>query len=293
MPAKAPSWVSRDAIGALPEVTRQQEWMSTSLFDEYMGVWDRESGLGGLRGDTSLNDSLFAQWHQPLTFAAPSTMAILRSATESLTDEALPPIFGFDIPDSGLVFLPTTLRGARQGDSPRRVAIDALAWSECTVADSPGVLISAWERIAAHGSPRAARLATSRGDVSAAYVLSDVMALVHGRVYAYGRSFEISHREETVAVSVVDGSPESLAHRVLYSLWSLLAGGVVEEARGLALPPLTAQKYPWASVRSLTSPCVDDEAALVSVRKDRVVDFFDDRHLFVWTASETGSAHRI
>lgn len=285
------SWVRHPAMATLPRVAQQREWLQTEDFTRYGIDWVRSEGLGrsGIRADqTGFARTIAGQWFQPLTILSTSATAALRSAATSLADEVLPPVFSYDIPSDGIAFLPAPVRGDT-GVGPFGVSV--LAWTHCYISDAPGVFITSWvsDDFTDDLDVTDMRFSNAlRGRVSdflPRYLLKHAEPLVCGEEALYGHRVRNPHREETIPLGAADPDPRSLTHRLAYALWSMLASGALSESEEVPLPPRTAALYSGDRVRGMSVPGVGNDESLLTVRKDRVEDFYDDRNLFVWNIS--------
>lgn len=284
------TWVRHPAMATLPKVAQQRQWLQSEDFTRYGIGWVRGQGMGGPEGvgatDAGFLRSLAQQWFRPLTILAPSATAALRSAAASLSDEVLPPVFPYDVPEDGTAFLPVTLHGTDHGST---YGISVISWSHCYIGDTPGVFITAWVSDDFPADPDIAELrrhhAATSGGVRPRFLLKHAEPLLCGTETTYGKTVRNPHREETTAVGAPDPDPGSLAHRLVYALWSMLASGSLVASPPVALPPRTAQLYQGDQVHGLTVAGLRNNESLLTVRKDRVEDFYDDRNLFVWNVS--------
>lgn len=284
-------WVRHSAMATLPRVAKHREWLQSDEFVQYGVDWVRGRGVGGKEvgvDQIGFTRAVAEQWFQPLTILSVSAVAALRSAATSLSDEVLPPLFSYDVPPSGIAFLPSTLHG-RQAGAPFGVSV--LAWSHCDIGGTPGVFVTSWVSDDFGEDPDVIDLkfsnALQRRSSGALprYLLKHAEPLICGREAVYGHSVHNAHREETIPLGMPDPDPNSFTHRLLYALWSMLAGGTLVETKRVPLPPLTSQLYAGESVHGVSVPGVGDDESLLTVRKDRVEDFYDDRNLFAWNVA--------
>ena len=285
------SWVRHPAMATLPRVAQHRQWLQTDDFVRYGIDWVRSEGLG--RRGVSVDQVGFTrfvaeQWFQPLTILSTSATAALRSAATSLSDEVLPPIFSYDIPADGLVFLPSTLHGDT-GVGPYGVSV--LAWTHCDIGDVPGIFITSWvsddfgDDLDVTDMRYSNALRGHASDMLPRYLLKHAEPLSCGQEAVYGHSVRNPHREETIPMGMSDPDPHSLTHRLVYAFWSMIASGALVEAENVPLPPRTASLYSGDQVRGVSVAGVDSEESLLTVRKDRVEDFYDDRNMFVWNVT--------
>lgn len=278
-------------MAALPRVAQHRAWLQSSDFTRYGIDWVRGNGVGG--GNVGVDQVTFAravaeQWFRPLTVLSTSATAALRSAATSLANEVLPPLFSYDMPDEGLIFLPSTLRG----DTGRGTfGVSVLAWSHCYVGEAPGIFVTSWvsDDVGEDSDVSDMRFSNAlqgrAGNARPRYLLKHAEALVCGQEATYGHSVHNPHREETTPIGMADPDPRSLTHRVLYALWSMLAAGALTESGEVLLPPRTSTLYAGERIHSMSVPGIDDGESLLTVRKDRVEDFYDERNLFVWNVA--------
>ena len=285
------SWLRHPAMATLPRVAQQREWLQTEDFTRYGVDWVRSEGLGrpGIGVDrTGFTRTVAEQWFQPLTILSTSAVAALRSAATSLSDEVLPPIFTYDIPPDGLAFLPASVHG-ETGAGPFGVSV--LAWTRCYISDAPGIFITSWvsddfnEDLDVMDMRFSNALRGRRSAVLPRYLLKHAEPLVCGQESLYGNKVRNPHREETIPVGKADPDPRSLTHRLTYALWSMVASGALETSNDVTLPPRTAMVYARDQVQGMSVPGIGHDESLLTVRKDRVEDFYDDRNLFVWTVT--------
>lgn len=285
------TWARHPAMATLPKVAQQRQWLQSEDFTRYGIDWARGVGMGGPESvgttDAGLLRSLAQQWFHPLTLLSPSAAAALRSASASLSDEVLPPVFPYDIPEDGTAFLPSTLHGNTTHGNAFGVSV--ISWTHCYIGDAPGVFITAWVSDDFRADPDIAELrrhhAAMGGGVRPRFLLKHAEPLLCGTEATYGKTVRNPHREETAAVGDPDPDPSSLTHRLVYALWSMLASGSLVASPPVTLPPRTAQLYQGDQVHALTVAGVRTDESLLTVRKDRVEDFYDDRNLFVWSVS--------
>lgn len=285
------TWVRHPAMATLPRVAQQREWLQSEDFTRYGVDWVRSEGLGrpGIGVDqTGFTRTVAEQWFQPLTILSTSAVAALRSAATSLTDEVLPPIFSYDIPPDGIAFLPASVHGDT-GAGPFGVSV--LAWTHCYISDAPGVFVTSWvsDDFSEDLDIMDMRFSNAlRGRVSdhlPRYLLKHAEPLVCGQEALYGNEVRNPHREETTPVGKADSDPHSLTHRLAYALWSMVASGALVASSKVSLPPRTAMLYSRDQVHGMSVPGIANDESLLTVRKDRVEDFYDDRNLFVWTVT--------
>lgn len=285
------SWVRHPAMATLPRVAQQREWIRTEDFTRYGIDWVRDEGVGapGIGVDQiGFTRTVAEQWFQPLTILSPSAVAALRSAATSLSDEVLPPIFSYDVPSDGIAFLPTSLH-ADTGAGP--FGISVIAWTHCYISDSPGIFITSWvsddfsEDLDIADLRFRSALRGGMSDFQPRYLLKHAEPLVCGQEALYGNEVHNAHREETTPVGKADPDPRSLTHRLAYALWSMVASGALAATEEVPLPPRTARLYSGDQVHGMSVPGVSNDESLLTVRKDRVEDFYDDRNLFVWTVT--------
>lgn len=287
------SWVCHPAMATLPRVAQHRHWLQTDDFVRYGIDWVRSEGLGrpGVGVDqVSFTRFVAEQWFQPLTILSISATAALRSAATSLRDEVLPPIFSYDVPPDGLVFLPTSLRGDT-GSGPYGVSV--LSWTHCDIKGqaTPGIFVTSWvsddfgEDLDISDMRYSNALRGRESDLLPRYLLKHAEPLVCGQEVTYGNSVRNPHREETTPVGMPDPDPHSLTHRLSYALWSMLASGALMESKDVPLPPRTSMLYSGDRVRGISVTGMDSGKSLLTVRKDRVEDFYDNRNLFVWNVT--------
>lgn len=285
------SWVRHPAMATLPRVAQQREWLQTEDFTRYGIDWVRSEGLGapGIGVDqTGFARTVAEQWFQPLTILSTSAVAALRSAVTSLTDEVLPPLFSYDIPSDGIAFLPTPVYGDT-GAGP--FGVNVLAWTHCYINDAPGIFITSWvsddftEDLDIMDMRFSNALRGRVSDLLPRYLLKHAEPLLCGQEAVYGHEVRNPHREETIPVGKADPDPNSLTHRLAYALWSMLASGALSTSSEVRLPPRTATLYARDQVHGMSVPGIANEESLLTVRKDRVEDFYDDRNLFVWNVA--------
>lgn len=275
-------------MAALPRVAQQREWLQTEDFTRYGIDWVRGEGVGGRRigvDQVGFTQAVAQQWFRPLTILSTSATAALRSAATSLTDEVLPPVFPYDLPDEGIVFLSSPLWG-NAGDGLFGVSV--LAWSDCYIGDQPGVFITSWvsddcgEDQDVSDMRFSNALQGTSSAVAPRYLLKHAEPLLCGEEATYGKAVRNPHREETTPVGMVDLLPRSFTHRLLYALWSMHAGGTLVGSGQVGLPPRTSMLYAGDSVHGMSVAGVAEDESFLTVRKDRVEDFYDDRNMFVW-----------
>lgn len=278
-------------MATLPRVAQQREWLQSEDFTRYGVDWVRSEGLGrpGIGVDqTGFTRTVAEQWFQPLTILSTSAVAALRSAATSLSDEVLPPIFSYDIPPDGIAFLPASVHG-ETGAGPFGVSV--LAWTHCYISDAPGIFITSWvsdefnEDLDIMDMRFSNALRGRVSDLLPRYLLKHAEPLICGQEALYGNAIRNPHREETTPVSKSDPDPHSLTHRLTYALWSMIASGALATSNDVTLPPRTAMVYSRERVHGLSVPGIGHDESLLTVRKDRVEDFYDDRNLFVWTVT--------
>lgn len=285
------SWVRHPAMATLPRVAQHRQWLQTEDFVRYGVDWVRSEGLGrpSLRvDDLGFTRFVAEQWFQPLTILSASASAALRSAVTSLRDEVLPPIFPYDVPPNGLVFLPSTLHG-ETGAGPYGVSV--LSWSLCDIGDAPGIFITSWvgddfsEDLDISDMRYSNALRGRVSDLLPRYLLKHAEPLLCGQETTYGNEVRNPHREETVPMGAPDPDPDSLTHRLAYALWSMLASGSLTESKDVELPPRTKSMYAGERVHGISVTGMGSDESLLTVRKDRVEDFYDDRNMFVWNVA--------
>lgn len=287
------SWARHSAMTTLPRVAQQREWLQSEGFLRYGIDWVRRRGMGGR--EMTVDQATFAhavasQWFRPLTILSSSATAALRSAATSLSDEVLPQIFPYDIPDEGIAFLPETLHGNADGGTGK-LGVSVLGWTHCDIEDAPGVFITSWVSDNFGEDPDVSDMHFSHAlqgrsdEVAPRYLLKHAEPFVCGREVVYGKTVRNLHREETTPVGMTDPDPRSFTPRLLYGLWSMLAGGTLVGMPEVDLPPHTARLYLGERINGVRVAGVEDEEVLLTARKDRVVDPFDDRHLFAWNVS--------
>lgn len=289
--AASASWARHSAMAALPRVAQHREWLQTNDFTRYGIDWVRGNGMGGRSvgvDQVTFSRAVAEQWFRPLTILSTSATAALRSAATSLANEVLPPLFSYDIPSEGLAFLPSTLRGnSDQG----AFGVSVLAWSHCYIGEAPGIFVTSWVSDDFGEDPDVSDMRFSnalQGRTEAIlprYLLKHAEPLVCGREATYGHAVHNPHREETVPIGMADPDPHSLTHRLLYALWSMLSAGALVESKEVPLPPRTSTLYAGERVHGMSVPGVKDNESLLTVRKDRVEDFYDERNLFVWNVA--------
>lgn len=285
------SWARHPAMATLPRVAQHRQWLQTEDFVRYGIDWVRSEGLS--RQGVSVDQVRFTrfvaeQWFQSLTILSTSATAALRSAATSLADEVLPPIFSYDVPSDGLVFLPSTLHG-ETGVGPYGVSV--LAWSQCDIGDDPGIFVTSWvsddfgDDLDVTDMRYSNALRGRTSNVLPRYLLKHAEPLLCGQEVVYGNSVRNPHREETIPMGKSDPDPHSLTHRLAYALWSMLATGALVETEIVPLPPRTSMLYSGDEVRGLAVTGLDNDESLLTVRKDRVEDIYDDRNMFVWNVT--------
>lgn len=282
-------------MATLPRVAQHRAWLVSDDFTRYGIDWVRGSGLDsrGLGIDqVTFSRAVVQQWFRPLTILSTSATAALRSAATSLANEVLPPVFSYDIPDEGLVFLPATLHGDT-GQGKGAFGVSVLAWSHCYIGieEIPGIFVTSWvsddfgEDSDVSDMRFSNALQGPADDVLPRYLLKHAEPLVCGREAIYGHAVHNLHREETTPIGMSDPDPRSLTHRLLYALWSMVSTGALAESKGVPLPPRTSMLYAGERIHGMSVPGVRDNESLLTVRKDRVEDTYDDRNLFVWNVS--------
>lgn len=285
------SWALHPAMATLARVAQHRDWLRTDAFARYGAAWVKSGSVGGGSrigvNQDPFTRALTAQWFHPLTILSTSTVAALRSAATSLADEVLPPIFSYDIPHEGIAFLPTAIQGAAHSGL---FGISVLAWTRVRVGRVPAVFVTAWVGDDVHQDPDIADLrisnALSQGaGLTPRYLLKHAEPILHGIEVTYGLKVHNAHREETTPIEMVDPDPASLTHRLLYALWSMIRTGALVEDPDVPLLPQTARRYPAAHLKSMYVADIPVSEALLTVRKDRVVDLYDNRIRFVWNIS--------
>lgn len=278
-------------MATLPRVAHQRAWLQDDGFVQYGIDWVRSRGMSGREvgvDQFGFVRAVAEQWFRPLSVLSTSAAAALRSAATSLSDEVLPPIFPYDVPDQGLVFLPTALQA---GTSPASThGISALGWTHCLIGDAPGIFITSWvgddfEDDADIEEMHFTHVLSRAGSVRPRYLLKHAEAILCGKEAVYGHALNNAHREETTPLGMADRDPESFTHRLLYALWSMSLGGTLQKPQAVPLPPRTAQRYAGESVNAVGVPGIGDGESLLTVRKDRVEDFHDARNYFVWNVA--------